>query len=74
MNETTRKAIGNRLRSLRRDKEFTLRQLADAARVSERQLIKYEQGKVSPKLDTVCQIIGVFGVSLPTFFSEVDAA
>ena len=72
MNKTTHRKIGRALRDLRKQRGFTQEQLAAASGVLVRNLIRYELDQVSPKVDTVFRIIGVFGVSGSAFFSEVE--
>jgi transcriptional regulator with XRE-family HTH domain len=71
MKKTTHRKIGKALRALREQRGFTQEQLAAASGVHVRSLISYERDHVSPKVDTVFRIIGVFGVSGSAFFSEV---
>ena len=58
-------AIGVRVRRERQARNWTLDQLAQAARVSRRMLINVEQGTVNPSVGTLLKISEALGVALP---------
>jgi transcriptional regulator with XRE-family HTH domain len=68
MDETTTglaSAIGERVRTERLSRHWTLDQLAEAAEVSRRMLIKVEQGSANPSVGTLLRISAALGVGLP---------
>lgn len=58
-------AIGVRVRYERQARNWTLDQLAQAARVSRRMLINVEQGTVNPSVGTLLKISDALHVALP---------
>ena len=59
-------AIGNRVRQERQFRRWTLDQLAEAAGVSRRMLVKVEQGGANPSIGTLLRLSDALGVGLPT--------
>ncbi|WP_411698771.1 helix-turn-helix domain-containing protein [Conyzicola sp.] len=59
-------AIGGRIRRERIAREWTLDQLAEAARVSRRQLVNIEQGEANPSIGTLLGMSDALGIALQT--------
>ena len=53
----------NRLRAIRRLRGLSLRQLAEAARLSKLTVIRIENGRTSPRRETIRKLAQVLGVS-----------
>lgn len=58
-------AIGARVRQQRRDRHWTLDQLAAAAGLSRRAVVNVEQGNANPGIGTLLRISDALGVGLP---------
>ncbi len=58
-------AIGARVRQERQSRHWTLDQLAEAAAVSRRMLVKVEQGAANPSVGTLLRLSDALGVGLP---------
>jgi transcriptional regulator with XRE-family HTH domain len=69
-------AVGRRIRALRRDRGWTVQQLADRADVSRRMLTQIELGQANPSLTTVDRIAVALGTDFPglALASTPDAA
>lgn len=63
--ESLARAIGLRVRQERKNRDWTLDQLASAAGVSRRMLVSIEQGGVNPSIGTLLRISDALGVGLP---------
>lgn len=57
-------AVGERLRSLRQDRDLTLTQLSARCALSVSLLSRLETGKRQPTLDVLARLAGTYGVSL----------
>ena len=57
--------IGDRVRQERQSRRWTLDQLAEAAGVSRRMVVKVEQGAANPSVGTLLRLSDAFGVGLP---------
>ncbi|MHA7208730.1 helix-turn-helix domain-containing protein [Arthrobacter sp. MDT1-65] len=57
--------IGERVKSERQGRRWTLDQLADAAGVSRRMIVNVEQGAANPSVGTLLRISDALGVGLP---------
>jgi transcriptional regulator with XRE-family HTH domain len=69
MEETTAAlaaAIGARVRRERQSRRWTLDQLAEAADVSRRAVVKVEQGAANPSVGTLLRISDALGIGLPS--------
>ena len=55
--------IGEKIRALRTEKNFTQQELANKIEVSKNSVSLYETGKKYPSLVTLCRIATVFNVS-----------
>jgi transcriptional regulator with XRE-family HTH domain len=53
--------VGQRVRSMRRERGWTVQQLADAADVSRRMLTQIELGQANPSLVTIDRVAGALG-------------
>ena len=58
-------AIGNRVRRERQSRRWTLAELAEAAGVSRRMLVKVEQGAANASVGTLLRLSDALGVGLP---------
>lgn len=57
-------SIGTKLKSIRKEKDMTLRQVADNMGCSPQLISQYENGKRTPKLETIQKLATALGVSL----------
>jgi transcriptional regulator with XRE-family HTH domain len=58
-------AIGDRVRSERQSRHWTLDQLAEAAGVSRRMVVNVEQGAANPSVGTLLRLSDALGIGLP---------
>lgn len=63
--ESLARAIGARVKQQRKDREWTLDQLAEYAGVSRRMLVNVEQGSVNPSVGTLLRLSDALGIGLP---------
>jgi len=61
---------GNRIRTVRKDRGMTLKQLAEAARVSTSQISQIERGRVIPTLSVFWRLCRALEVPLNYFFGD----
>jgi transcriptional regulator with XRE-family HTH domain/uncharacterized cupin superfamily protein len=66
------RAIGEKLRAVRQEREMSLRELANKAEVSASMLSQIETGKVFPSVRSLYTIANALGVSVDYFFPEQD--
>ncbi len=66
--------IGDRVRHERQSRRWTLDQLAQAAGVSRRMLVKVEQGAANPSVGTLLRISDAIGVGLPALVEPARRA
>lgn len=66
--------LGTRLRNLRRQRGWTLENLANRARVSEAYLSRLEGGERQPSLAVLFSLAQAFGISLPSLFEPPQDA
>jgi len=64
------RAIGEKLRALRQERQLSLRDLADKAEISASMLSQIETGKVFPSVRSLYGIAAALGVSIDYFFPE----
>lgn len=64
--------IGQKIRTLRKERGLTLRQLAKAARCSPSFISQVERGKTSPSIATLKQIASALRVNIVDFFISPD--
>ncbi len=64
--------IGKKIRSLRMERDVTLNQLAEEARLTKGQLSKIENGKVSCPVSTLTRIASALGVQVGALFDTND--
>ncbi|WP_307084001.1 helix-turn-helix domain-containing protein [Arthrobacter agilis] len=64
--EPLARAIGTRVKQERKNREWTLDQLAAAAGVSRRMLVNVEQGAANPSVGTLLRLSDALGVGLPS--------
>ncbi|WP_432486733.1 cupin domain-containing protein [Kineococcus sp. SYSU DK018] len=62
--------LNERVRSLRKQRGMSLRQLAEATGLSAALLSQVERGTTDPSLSTVRKLASVLGADLPTLFAE----
>lgn len=65
--------IGRKIRALRLERDVTLDQLAEEARLTKGQLSKIENGKVSCPISTLMRVAAALGVHVATLFDADDA-
>lgn len=63
--ESLARVIGARVKQQRKDRGWTLDQLAEFAGVSRRMLVNVEQGAVNPSVGTLLRLSDALGVGLP---------
>lgn len=73
MKETFREYVASRLRELRANKRYTIKELSILAGVSKDVIWRYENNKASMQIDMLKRILDVYSVSLPIFFEEILA-
>lgn len=61
--------FGEKIRSIREKKSFTMKELAEKAGVSESLISQIERNKVSPAIDTLLAIVEVLDIDLEYLFS-----
>lgn len=66
------RAIGNRIRAIRRQHDLSIADLASAAGISNGMLSKIENGGISPSLSTLQSISGVLQVPLSLLFASFE--
>lgn len=66
------KALGNRIRGIRRDLDLSVADLAAAAGISNGMLSKIENGAISASLNTLQAISGVLKVPLSLLFASFE--
>ncbi len=64
--------ISNRLRDLRKDKNITLQELADAAGVSKGMLSQVENSRAIPSLPVLLHLISSLNVDFNDFFRDIN--
>lgn len=64
------KSIGERIRTLRAEKNMTLDQLSVASGVSRAMISRIERGEASPTASLLARICAALGLSLSGFFAE----
>jgi transcriptional regulator with XRE-family HTH domain len=62
--------LGQRVKSLRQERELTLKQLAARSGTSSSALSKIENNLISPTFDTVQKIASGLGVGIASLFAE----
>lgn len=73
MKENFRENISARLRELRANRQYTLKELSNKSNVSIDVIWRYENNKVSMQVDVLDKILKVYGISLSNFFEEINA-
>lgn len=66
------RAIGEKLRAVRNERQMSLRELASKAEISASMLSQIETGKVFPSVRSLYSIAAVLGVSVDYFFPEQE--
>jgi transcriptional regulator with XRE-family HTH domain/uncharacterized cupin superfamily protein len=74
MNPEHAQIIGNKLRAIRKDREMSLRELADKAEMSASMLSQIETGKAFPSVRSIYSIAAALGVSVDYFFPDQGIA
>lgn len=70
---TTRLSLGVKIRENRKARGLTLTEMAEQCGISPSFLSQIERDKANPSVATLKTIAKVFGVSLGTFFEEIDS-
>jgi transcriptional regulator with XRE-family HTH domain len=68
------RAIGEKLRAVRQQRQMSLRELAEKAEVSASMLSQIETGKAYPSVRSIYNIAAALGVPVDHFFPELDGA
>lgn len=66
------RAIGEKLRAVRQERDMSLRELADKAEISASMLSQIETGKVFPSVRSLYSIASALSVSVDYFFPELS--
>ena len=66
------RAIGEKLRTVRQERQMSLRDLADKAEISASMLSQIETGKVFPSVRSLYGIAAALGVSIDYFFPDIS--
>src|SRR5712675_1252143 len=69
---TLERALGARIRSIRREKDLSVNDLAGASNISAGMLSKIENGQISPSLSTLQSIATALTVSLSMVFAATE--
>ena len=72
MSAEVRQAFGNRVRSLRRERDISLRKFADTIGMDKSYLSSIELGRKSPTLDTIERIASGLDVTMSFLLFEVE--
>lgn len=64
--------IGMRIKALRKEKKYTLKQLAEESGLSIGFLSQLERGMSSIAVDSLARIASILGVSLSSFFADAE--
>ncbi len=64
--------IGQKIKKIRKEKNITQRELGERMGVSQQQIAQYENGKLKPKLETICRIADALEISHNTLFNAMD--
>jgi transcriptional regulator with XRE-family HTH domain len=67
------KTVGNRLRTLRKARGLSMRELAARADVAASFVSRLEAGKASPTIMTLQKLLEALGVEVVEFFQQADA-
>lgn len=73
MSIEVRKAFGTRVRALRTERSFSLRQFALTIGIDKSFLVDIEYGRKAPTLDTIERIAGGLDVTMSYLMYDVDA-
>jgi len=68
--EMTEKEIGEKLKRLRKEKQLTLRQLAQAAGCTDAALSKVERGEMTPTISFLKNVVNALGITLSEFLAN----
>ncbi|MFO7988948.1 MAG: helix-turn-helix domain-containing protein [Thermodesulfobacteriota bacterium] len=64
--------LGALLRAIRNTRNFTIKDVAAKAAISSSLLSQIERNRISPSLDTLLQVLEVYGVSPDRFFKDYE--
>lgn len=68
------KALGARIAEMRRDRDLTQQQVADALGISQQTYAHYEVGRLRVAVSMLPDLAGIFGVSVPTLLGPLGKA
>lgn len=68
----TTDSLGNKLRSLRKERKYTLEKMAHDFGTSSVSISRYESGLREPKKDTIIKLAKYFGVSIDYLYGLTD--
>lgn len=72
MQNTLTARLAERLRSARRDRGYTLDQLADLSGISRAGLSRFEKGEASPTIEVIGKLCAAFELPFSRLVAEVD--
>lgn len=67
-------AIGGRVRAMRRNREWTLQEVANKSGLSVSYLSDIERGRTNPSMATAAKLAEVFGMELAELFEGAELA
>ena len=70
--EAISRALAQYLVAIRKERAYTLDQLATLAKVSKGMLVQVEQGRTNPSISTLCRIANALNVSVPRLIEVRD--
>ncbi|MEJ1994146.1 MAG: helix-turn-helix domain-containing protein [Limibacillus sp.] len=70
--EAISRALAQNLVAIRKERAYTLDQLATLAKVSKGMLVQVEQGRTNPSINTLCRIANALNVSVPRLIEVKD--
>ncbi len=63
--------VGKHIRTIRKQNQLSLRQLANGCGLSTNAISLIERGQVAPSVDSLCKIAGALGVRASSFLQEI---
>ena len=71
MGDKEKSIIGANLKFLRKEKNLTQEELAQALNINRHSIGSYEEGRAEPKIDTMMAICKLFEVPVPAFVEKI---
>ena len=64
--------IGKRIKKIRKDKELTIKDIADRLNLTRSLISQIENNKVTPSIKTLAQIASILNTPITAFFEDID--